>query len=40
MKKLTATKGLEKEKWLMYRKRGIGGLWVKSLPHSYAGLRG
>ena len=25
MKKLTATKGLEKEKWLMYRKRGIGG---------------
>lgn len=25
MKKLTATKGLKKEKWLMYRKRGIGG---------------
>ncbi len=25
MKKLTATKGLDKKEWLMYRKRGIGG---------------
>lgn len=25
MKKLTATAGLDKKEWLMYRKRGIGG---------------
>lgn len=25
MKKLIATKGLDKKTWLMYRKRGIGG---------------